>query len=68
MARQTVQDVSESLKEHLASCNEQSKTIFSTLEELKEDLRTLHNKVDMSIYATTGFLATTLVAILLVSI
>tara|TARA_R100000995_G_C3426058_1_gene96247 strand:- start:211 stop:417 length:207 start_codon:yes stop_codon:yes gene_type:complete len=68
MARQTVQGVSESLKEHLASCNEQSKTIFSTLEELKEDLRTLHNKVDMSIYATTGFLATTLVAILLVSI
>ena len=38
------------------------------IEELKEDLRTLHNKVDMSIYATTGFLATTLVAILLVSI
>ena len=68
MARQTVKGVSESLKELLASCHEQSKTIFSTLEELKEDLRTLHNKVDMSIYATTGFLATTLVAILLVSI
>ena len=68
MARQTIQSVSESLKEHLASCHEQSKTIFSNLEELKEDLQRLHNKVDMSIYATTGFLATTLVAILLVLI
>ena len=40
MARQTVQGVSESLKEHLASCHEQSKTIFSTVEGLREELST----------------------------
>tara|TARA_B100001063_G_C16289248_1_gene322976 strand:- start:38 stop:244 length:207 start_codon:yes stop_codon:yes gene_type:complete len=65
MARATVAQVNSDLKEHLAQCHEQSKTVFSTLQELKSDLKALNNKIDVAIYATTGFLATTLVAILL---
>ena len=66
MARATVTQVNSDLKEHLAQCHEQSKTVFNTLQELKEDLKALNNKIDIAIYATTGFLATTLVAILLI--
>jgi primosomal protein N'' len=65
MARATVAQVNSDLKEHLAQCHEQSKTVFNTLQELKSDLKELNNKIDVAIYATTGFLATTLVAILL---
>ena len=68
MARATVQQVNEGLKEHLAQCHEQSKTVFSTLQELKQEIKALNNKIDIAIYATTGFLATTLVAILLILI
>ena len=66
MARATVQQINEGLKEHLAQCHEQSKTVFSTLQELKAEIKALNNKIDIAIYATTGFLATTLVAILLI--
>ena len=66
MARATVTQVNSDLKEHLAQCHEQSKTVFTTLQELKEDIKALNSKIDVAIYATTGFLATTLVAILLV--
>ena len=65
MARATVQQVNSDLKEHLAQCHEQSKTVFATLQELKDEIKALNNKIDVAIYATTGFLATTLVAILL---
>ena len=66
MARATVTQVNSDLKEHLAQCHEQSKTVFSTLQELKQEIKALDNKIDIAIYATTGFLATTLVAILLI--
>ena len=66
MARATVTQVNSDLKEHLAQCHEQSKTVFSTLQELKDEVKALNNKIDIAIYATTGFLATTLVAILLI--
>ena len=66
MARATVSQVNSDLKEHLAQCHEQSKTVFATLQELKEEIKALNNKIDVAIYATTGFLATTLVAILLI--
>ena len=66
MARATVTQVNSDLKEHLAQCHEQSKTVFSTLQDLKQDLKALNGKIDVAIYATTGFLATTLVAILLI--
>ena len=66
MARATVTQVNSDLKEHLAQCHEQSKTVFSTLQELKQEIKALNNKIDIAIYATTGFLATTLVAILLI--
>ena len=39
MARATVTQVNSDLKEHLAQCHEQSKTVFSTLQELKEDIK-----------------------------
>jgi phage shock protein A len=68
MARATVQQVNEGLKEHLAQCHEQSKTVFATLQDLKQDIKALNSKIDVAIYATTGFLATTLVAILLILI
>ena len=64
MARATVQEVSVSLKEHLASCASTNKTVFNQLQELKDDIKALNSKIDVAIYATTGFLATTLVAIL----
>jgi hypothetical protein len=66
MARATVTQVNSDLKEHLAQCHEQSKTVFSTLQELKAEIKALNGKIDIAIYATTGFLATTLVAILLI--
>ena len=66
MARATVQQVNEGLKEHLAQCHEQSKTVFSTLQELKQEIKALNNKIDVAIYATTGFLAATLVSVVLV--
>jgi hypothetical protein len=66
MARATVTQVNSDLKEHLAQCHEQSKTVFSTLQELKDEVKALNSKIDVAIYATTGFLATTLVAILLI--
>ena len=66
MARATVSQVNSDLKEHLAQCHEQSKTDFATLQELKEEIKALNSKIDVAIYATTGFLATTLVAILLI--
>ena len=66
MARATVQQVNEGLKEHLAQCHEQSKTVFSTLQELKLEIKALNNKIDVAIYATTGFLAATLVSVVLV--
>ena len=65
MARATVTQVNSDLMEHLAQCHEQSKTVFSTLQELKTEIKALNGKIDIAIYATTGFLATTLVAILL---
>ena len=68
MARTTVQDVSSSLKEHLASCAATNKTVFNTLEDLKSEVKDLNRKIDVAIYATTGFLATTLVAIILLII
>ena len=68
MARATVTQVNSDLKEHLAQCHEQSKTVFSTLQELKTEIKALNGKIDIAIYATTGFLATTLVAILLLMI
>ena len=68
MARASVTQVNSDLKEHLAQCHEQSKTVFSTLQELKEEIKALNNKIDVAIYATTGFLATTLVALLLILI
>jgi hypothetical protein len=61
MARATVTQVNSDLKEHLAQCHEQSKTVFSTLQELKDEVKALNSKIDVAIYATTGFLATTLV-------
>jgi hypothetical protein len=66
MTRATVTQVNSDLKEHLAQCHEQSKTVFSTLQELKAEIKALNGKIDIAIYATTGFLATTLVAILLI--
>ena len=68
MARATVTQVNSYLKEHLAQCHEQSKTVFSTLQELKDEVKALNSKIDVAIYATTGFLATTLVALLLILI
>lgn len=68
MARATVTQVNSDLKEHLAQCHEQSKTVFSTLQELKTEIKALNGKIDIAIYATTGFLATTLVAILLLMV
>jgi|TARA_R100000084_G_C4642435_1_gene144622 phage shock protein A len=68
MARATVTQVNSDLKEHLAQCHEQSKTVFSTLQELKTEIKALNAKIDIAIYATTGFLATTLVAILLLMV
>ena len=68
MARATVTQVNSDLKEHLAQCHEQSKTVFSTLQELKDEVKALNSKIDVAIYATTGFLATTLVALLLILI
>jgi primosomal protein N'' len=64
MARATVTQVNSDLKEHLAQCHEQSKTVFNQLQELKQDLRSLTQKVEVTIYSFTGFLATTLVAVL----
>jgi gas vesicle protein len=66
MARATVSQVNSDLKEHLAQCHEQSKTVFSTLQELKQEIKALNNKIDVAIYATTGFLAATLVSVILV--
>lgn len=66
MARATVTQVNSDLREHLAQCHEQSKTVFTTLQELKNEVKALNSKIDVAIYATTGFLATTLVAILLI--
>ena len=66
MARATVSQVNSDLKEHLAQCHEQSKTVFSTLQELKQEIKSLNNKIDVAIYATTGFLAATLVSVILV--
>ena len=66
MARATVSQVNSDLKEHLAQCHEQSKTVFSTLQELKQEIKALNNKIDVAIYATTGFLAATLVSVVLV--
>ena len=57
MARATVAQINSDLKEHLAQCHEQSKTVFTTLQELKEDIKALNSKIDVAIYATTGFLA-----------
>jgi len=68
MARATVSQVNSDLKEHLAQCHEQSKTVFTTLQELKQDIKSLNTKIDVAIYSTTGFLATTLVAIMLLII
>jgi len=68
MTRATVSQVNSDLKEHLAQCHEQSKTVFTTLQELKQDIKSLNTKIDVAIYATTGFLATTLVAIMLLLI
>ena len=68
MARASVTQVNSDLKEHLAQCHEQSKTVFATLQELKEEIKALNSKIDVAIYATTGFLATTLVSILLLMV
>ena len=65
MARQTIAEVSATLKEHLARCEEQHKTLFNTVEDLKNDINMLNKKMDTMLYALCGFLATTMVAVLI---
>jgi hypothetical protein len=63
MPRQTIADVSATLKEHLARCEEQNKTLFNTIEELKEDIDNINRKLDSMFIGVTGFLATTIIAL-----
>ena len=65
MARQTIASVSFDLKEHLARCEEQNKTIFKSLNELKADIDLLNKRIEKMLYAVVGFLTTTVVAVLI---
>lgn len=63
MPRVTVAEVSATLKEHLARCEEQNKTLFTTVEELKGDINNINRKLDTMLFAVLGFLATTIIAL-----